>query len=52
MSVVPSLIHILITEIFNAQALAAASKSVDCLKVVHSLHAYFILAGDLESKHV
>ncbi|WVZ16902.1 hypothetical protein V8G54_009884 [Vigna mungo] len=30
------------------QALAAASKSVDCLKVVHSLHAYFILAGDLE----
>ncbi|XP_014633303.1 acyl-CoA thioesterase 2 isoform X3 [Glycine max] len=29
------------------QALAAASKSVDCLKVVHSLHAYFILAGDL-----
>ncbi|KAL9303960.1 hypothetical protein ACSQ67_021223 [Phaseolus vulgaris] len=30
------------------QGLAAASKSVDCLKVVHSLHAYFILAGDLE----
>ncbi|XP_020213453.1 uncharacterized protein LOC109797737 isoform X1 [Cajanus cajan] len=29
------------------QALAAASKSVDSLKVVHSLHAYFILAGDL-----
>ncbi|KAK7292668.1 hypothetical protein RJT34_15519 [Clitoria ternatea] len=29
------------------QALAAASKSVDCLKVVHSLHAYFILPGDL-----
>ncbi|KAG5070800.1 hypothetical protein JHK86_006011 [Glycine max] len=29
------------------QALAAASKSVGSLKVVHSLHAYFILAGDL-----
>ncbi|XP_027335159.1 uncharacterized protein LOC113849443 isoform X2 [Abrus precatorius] len=29
------------------QALAAAAKSVDCLKVVHSLHAYFILVGDL-----
>ncbi|KAH1155790.1 hypothetical protein GLYMA_18G232200v4, partial [Glycine max] len=28
------------------QALAAASKSVDCLKVVHSLHAYFLLVGD------
>ncbi|CAJ1950127.1 unnamed protein product [Sphenostylis stenocarpa] len=30
------------------QGLAAASKSVDCLKVVHSLHAYFILPGDLK----
>ncbi|WVZ07791.1 hypothetical protein V8G54_021137 [Vigna mungo] len=28
------------------QALAAASKSVDCLKVVHSLHVYFLLVGD------
>ncbi|XP_061371577.1 acyl-CoA hydrolase 2 [Gastrolobium bilobum] len=28
------------------QALAAASKSVDYLKVVHSLHAYFLLVGD------
>ncbi|KHN29360.1 Beta-amylase 7 [Glycine soja] len=28
------------------QALAAASKSVDCLKVVYSLHAYFLLVGD------
>ncbi|XP_058737353.1 acyl-CoA hydrolase 2-like [Vicia villosa] len=28
------------------QALAAASKSVDCLKIVHSLHAYFLLPGD------
>ncbi|XP_057454612.1 acyl-CoA hydrolase 2-like isoform X2 [Lotus japonicus] len=29
------------------QALVAASKSVDCLRFVHSLHAYFLLAGDL-----
>ncbi|KAF1863809.1 hypothetical protein Lal_00030919 [Lupinus albus] len=29
------------------QALVAASKSADHLKVVHSFHAYFILAGDL-----
>ncbi|XP_058737344.1 acyl-CoA hydrolase 2-like isoform X2 [Vicia villosa] len=28
------------------QALAAASKSVDRLKVAHSLHAYFLRAGD------
>ncbi|CAL5192679.1 unnamed protein product [Lathyrus oleraceus] len=28
------------------QALAAASKSVDRLKVAHSLHSYFLLAGD------
>uniref|UniRef100_A0A0D9W833 acyl-CoA hydrolase n=1 Tax=Leersia perrieri TaxID=77586 RepID=A0A0D9W833_9ORYZ len=28
------------------QALAAASKTVDCLKVVHSLHAIFLIAGD------
>ncbi|KAL3536822.1 hypothetical protein ACH5RR_000188 [Cinchona calisaya] len=32
---------------FIGQALAAASKTVDCLKIVHSLHAYFILVGDL-----
>ncbi|KZV37823.1 acyl-CoA thioesterase, partial [Dorcoceras hygrometricum] len=31
---------------FVGQALAAASKTVDCLKVVHSLHAYFLLVGD------
>uniref|UniRef100_A0A5B6YJ77 acyl-CoA hydrolase n=1 Tax=Davidia involucrata TaxID=16924 RepID=A0A5B6YJ77_DAVIN len=31
---------------FIGQALAAASKTVDCLKVVHSLHAYFLLVGD------
>ncbi|XP_057742141.1 acyl-CoA hydrolase 2 [Arachis stenosperma] len=32
---------------FIGQALAAASKSVDFSKLVHSLHAYFILPGDL-----
>lgn len=31
------------------QALAAASKTVDCLKVVHSLHSYFLLVGDFNS---
>ncbi|KAL8554289.1 hypothetical protein ACS0TY_002464 [Phlomoides rotata] len=33
---------------FLGQALAAASKTVDCLKIVHSLHAYFLLLGDFE----
>nr|XP_028950653.1 uncharacterized protein LOC114821694 [Malus domestica] len=28
------------------QALAAATKTVDCLKLVHSLHAHFLLVGD------
>ncbi|CAM8922546.1 unnamed protein product [Rhodiola kirilowii] len=32
------------------QALAAASKSVDCFKLVHSLHAYFQLIGNFDSK--
>ncbi|KMZ72088.1 Acyl-CoA thioesterase [Zostera marina] len=31
------------------QALAAASKTVDCLKLVHSLHAYFRVTGDIDS---
>ncbi|XP_062226405.1 acyl-CoA hydrolase 2-like isoform X2 [Phragmites australis] len=31
---------------FIGQALAAASKTVDCLKMVHSLHAIFLVAGD------
>ncbi|KAI8017023.1 CMP-sialic acid transporter 5 [Camellia lanceoleosa] len=30
------------------QALAAASRTVDCLKVVHSLHCYFLLVGDFD----
>ncbi|KAF9617639.1 hypothetical protein IFM89_037702 [Coptis chinensis] len=33
--------------IWDLQALAAASKTVDSLKFVHSLHSYFLLAGDL-----
>ncbi|KAG6434419.1 hypothetical protein SASPL_106052 [Salvia splendens] len=32
---------------FLGQALAAACKIVDSQKIVHSLHAYFILPGDL-----
>ncbi|KAJ8467686.1 hypothetical protein OPV22_030238 [Ensete ventricosum] len=31
------------------QALAAASKTVDCLKLAHSLHVNFIVAGDVHS---
>ncbi|XP_078442933.1 acyl-CoA thioesterase II [Wolffia australiana] len=31
---------------FIGQALAAATKTVDCLKKVHNLHAYFIISGD------
>ncbi|KAF3340250.1 acyl-coenzyme A thioesterase 8-like protein [Carex littledalei] len=31
---------------FIGQALAAASKTVDCFKLLHSLHATFILRGD------
>ncbi|KAD5317013.1 hypothetical protein R6Q59_032284 [Mikania micrantha] len=33
---------------FIGQALAAASKTVDSLKIVHSLHACFLLVGDLD----
>ncbi|PKI45437.1 hypothetical protein CRG98_034242 [Punica granatum] len=29
------------------KAAAAASKTVDCLKVIHSLHVYFLLVGDI-----
>ncbi|ONK56976.1 uncharacterized protein A4U43_C10F15270 [Asparagus officinalis] len=32
------------------QALAAASKTVDCLKLVHSVHVSFLLAGDNKCK--
>ncbi|XP_009386017.2 acyl-CoA hydrolase 2 isoform X4 [Musa acuminata AAA Group] len=39
--------HILCLE--PLEALAAASKTVDCLKLVHSLHAMFILAGENNS---
>ncbi|XP_031110778.1 uncharacterized protein LOC116014946 [Ipomoea triloba] len=33
---------------FMGQALAAATKTVDCLKIVHSLHAHFLLVGDFD----
>ncbi|XP_051132692.1 acyl-CoA hydrolase 2-like isoform X2 [Andrographis paniculata] len=33
---------------FLGQALAAACKTVDSLKTVHSLHAYFLLIGDFD----
>ena len=36
----------------NLQALAAASKTVDCLKLVHSLHVYFLLVGDFDSEYI
>lgn len=42
--------YVLVKTMFDVQALAAASKTVDCLKVVHSLHAYFLLVGDFDSK--
>ncbi|XP_048612224.1 acyl-CoA hydrolase 2-like isoform X2 [Brassica napus] len=35
---------------FVAQGLAAASKTVEFMKLVHSLHAYFLLSGDISSK--
>ncbi|KAL9234471.1 hypothetical protein vseg_009341 [Gypsophila vaccaria] len=33
---------------FIGHALAAASKTVDCLKIVHHLQAYFLLVGDFD----
>ncbi|KAF8113017.1 hypothetical protein N665_0058s0113 [Sinapis alba] len=33
---------------FMGQALAAASKTVDFRKIVHSLHSYFLLVGDID----
>ncbi|XP_074263316.1 acyl-CoA hydrolase 2-like [Silene latifolia] len=33
---------------FIGHALAAASKTVDCLKIVHHLQAYFLLVGDID----
>ncbi|XP_041028111.1 acyl-CoA thioesterase 2-like isoform X3 [Juglans microcarpa x Juglans regia] len=34
------------------QALAAASKTVDFLKVVHGLHAYFLIGGDFDEPFI
>lgn len=45
--------HILLSNMDRImQALAAASKTVDYLKIVHSLHAYFLLVGDFNSKYL
>lgn len=33
---------------FMGQALAAATKTVNCLKIVHSIHAHFLLGGDVD----
>jgi len=32
------------------QALAAASKTVETMKIVHNFHCYFLLVGDINSK--
>ncbi|KAM0882633.1 hypothetical protein ACQ4PT_032149 [Festuca glaucescens] len=40
------LILIQLSVLMHCSALAAASKTVDCLKLVHSLHAIFLIAGD------
>lgn len=34
------------------QALAAASKTVDFRKIVHSFHSYFLLVGDIDSMNL
>lgn len=36
----------------DVQALAAASKTVDFLTVVHGLHAYFLVGGDFDGKNI
>lgn len=36
----------------NIQALAAASKTVHFLKILHSFHAHFLLPGDVNGKSV
>ncbi|OAP00069.1 hypothetical protein AXX17_AT4G00650 [Arabidopsis thaliana] len=34
------------------QALAAASKTVETMKIVHNFHSYFLLVGDINSKGI
>lgn len=41
--------NILLNYFLFLQALAAACKTVDCFKLAHSLHAVFIVAGDINS---
>lgn len=36
----------------NIQALAAASKTVHFLKILHSFHAHFLVAGEVNSKSI
>lgn len=43
-------IHCLHKQPTHWQGLAAASKTVEFMKLVHSLHAYFLLSGDTNSK--
>jgi acyl-coenzyme A thioesterase 1/2/4 len=38
------------TTVYASQALAAASKTVETMKIVHNFHCYFLLVGDINSK--
>lgn len=40
------------TTAYTSQALAAASKTVEFMKILHNLHSYFLLVGDLNSKDI
>ncbi|KAG6514274.1 hypothetical protein ZIOFF_024621 [Zingiber officinale] len=42
--------NILLNCFLFLQALAAACKTVDCFKLAHSLHAVFIVSGDINSR--
>lgn len=35
---------------YTSQALAAATNTVESTKIVHNLHSYFLLVGDITSK--
>jgi len=40
------------TTAYASQALAAASKTVETMKIVHNFHSYFLLVGDINSKGI
>lgn len=40
------------TTAYTSQALAAASKTVETMKIVHNLHSYFLLVGEINSKGI